>query len=95
MANFEDRIKDAKFDTYGDTNKKSNNFKLENELTIEITLNEYRELVSKVATSDSRIAKAENDRYERNSENAKLKTEIAELKAKLYETVTSPEEESI
>lgn len=63
----------------------SNNFIAPQEITITITLAEYRELVKKVATRDADIDAANKDRYTRNSENEKLKAEIAELKAKLYE----------
>lgn len=61
------------------------NFTAPQELTVTITLGEYRELVSKVATSDNRIEKAERDKYTRESENKKLTEEVAKLKAELYE----------
>lgn len=62
-----------------------NNFKIENELVVEITLNEYRELVSVKATKDMLVRKAEEDKYSRESENRTLKEENAALKAELYE----------
>lgn len=77
-------VLDKKLDGYsGDNNLK--NFVAPQEITITITLAEYRELVKKVATRDADIDAANKDRYTRNSENEKLKAEIAELKAKLYE----------
>ena len=63
----------------------SNNFIAPQEITITITLAEYRELVKKVATSDADINKANADKYERNNEIMKLKEEVSNLKAKLYE----------
>lgn len=61
------------------------NFTAPQELTVTITLNEYRDLVSKVATAQSRIDEANKNKWERDAENKKLKEEVAELKAKLYE----------
>lgn len=57
----------------------------ESELTVTITLHEYRELVHSVAISDAKIAEAKNDKYERNLENKQLKEENAELKQEIYE----------
>lgn len=77
-------VLDKKLDGYsGDQNLK--NFIAPQEITVTITLSEYRELVQKVATAKSDIDKAEADRYQRNSENEKLRKEVSELKAKLYE----------
>lgn len=61
------------------------NFTAPHELTVTITLNEYRDLVSKVATTQSRIDEANKNKWERDTENKKLREEVAELKAKLYE----------
>ena len=77
-------VLDKKLDGYGgDQNLK--NFIAPQEITVTITLSEYRELVQKVATRQADIDKAEADRYERNSKIDKLTKENAELKAKLYE----------
>ncbi len=57
----------------------------ENELTITITLAEYRALVTSEATKQYDIAKANEDKYKRDSENMKLKEEVDELRARLYE----------
>lgn len=57
----------------------------ESELTVTITLHEYRELVHSVAISDAKIAEANNDKYDRNLENKQLKEENAELKQEIYE----------
>ena len=77
-----DVLLDKKLDRYGFDN---NDFLAAGELTVTITLSEYRKLVKDCATAQTRIDKAESDRYERNSENEALKKENAELKAELYE----------
>lgn len=68
-----------------DYSEDKNNFTIENELTVKITLNEYRELVSVKATKDMLVKKAEEDKYSRENENKSLKEENAALKAELYE----------
>ena len=62
-----------------------NNLKADKELMVEITLNEYRDLVSKVAISQSAIDKANSDKYERERKIEALEKENASLKAELYE----------
>lgn len=77
-----DVILDKKFDDYG-CNK--DNFVASGELTVTITLGEYRKLVEQCATAQQRIDKANEDRYSRNSENESLKAENCRLKSELYE----------
>lgn len=77
-----DVILDKKIDRY---NFESNDFLAAGELTVTITLSEYRKLVKDVATAQARIDKAEADRYERNRENERLTEENNKLKAELYE----------
>lgn len=69
-----------------------NNFVAENELTVTITLNEYRELVGGMATKKADIDKANAEKYSREAEikhlgeeNSKLKSEIYELKKAIEE----------
>ena len=57
----------------------------ENEITITITLAEYRALVTSEATKQYDIDKANEDKYKRDSENKMLKEEVDSLRAKLYE----------
>ena len=66
-------------------NDDANNYTGEKEITVTITLNEYRELVSVKATKDVLVKAAEKDKWERESENKALKEENARLKAELYE----------
>ena len=77
-----DVILDKKLDRYGFDN---NDFLAAGELTVTITLSEYRKLVKDVATAQARIDKAEADRYDRNRENERLTEENNRLKAELYE----------
>lgn len=63
----------------------ANNYVAEGELTITITLAEYRELVASHATKQHDIAKANEDKYKRDDENRMLKEEVEALRAKIYE----------
>ena len=63
----------------------SKNFAIDGELTVTITLCEYRELIKTAATKDEAIKKAEAGRWDRENEIKKLKDENAALKAELYE----------
>lgn len=68
-----------------DYSRNLDNFTAPQELTVTITLNEYRKLVSANATASSDIEKANKDKYTREMENKNLKEEVAALKAKIYE----------
>ena len=61
------------------------NFIAPQEITVTITISEYRDLVKRVATAQTDVDKANADKCKREDENRKLKEEVAELKAKLYE----------
>lgn len=82
MAEIEETLLKKKLDDYS---SQLEDFQAENELLVEITLNEYRELVKEKALKDYKIKEAENDRYTRNCENEKLKREIEVLKSRLVE----------
>lgn len=79
-----DVVLDKKLDGYG-IESKLQNFIAPKEITVTITLAEYRDLVSRCATAQADIDTANRDKYTRNSENEKLRAEVSELKAKLYE----------
>lgn len=77
------------FSHYGNS---TNNFVANQELTVTITLNEYRNLIGEVAKTTAKIDEANKDKYTREEENRKLKEEICRLKGQLYEkTVTESE----
>lgn len=75
-------VLEEKMDAYS---KNLDNFTAPQELTVTITLNEYRNLVSANATAQADIKKANDDKFERNCENGRLNKEVAALKAKIYE----------
>ena len=62
-----------------------NNYFGGGEITVTITLSEYRELVSIKAVNDKLVNDANKDKYSRESENQRLKKENDELKSELYE----------
>lgn len=61
------------------------NFIANQELTVTITLNEYRNLIGEAAKASAKIDEANKDKYTREEENRKLKEEISKLKGLLYE----------
>lgn len=77
-----DIVLEKKLDDYS-ANK--NDFLAAQELTVTITLREYRDLVTNCATKEADISKANTEKWEYKSECEKLKEEISELKEKLYE----------
>lgn len=77
-----DVILDKKMDGYG---FKKEDFKAQGEIMVEITLGEYRSLVSGVSTKEKDINDANKDRYERESEIKNLKQQVEALKAENYE----------
>jgi len=69
-----------------------NNFVANQELTVTITLNEYRNLIGEAAKATAKIEEANKDKYTREEENRKLKEEVSRLKGLLYEkTVVATE----
>lgn len=63
----------------------ANDYVAENEITVTITLAEYRDLIKSHATRQHDIDEANNGKYNRELENKKLKEEVECLRAKLYE----------
>ena len=77
-------ILDKKLEGYVSSSE-LHNFIAPQEITVTITISEYRELVKRVATAQTDIDKANADRWTREDENKKLKEEVLALKTKLYE----------
>lgn len=70
---------------FGNYGSSDNNFVANQEITLTITLNEYRNLVEADAKTRNSIDKANSEKYKAQSENEKLKKEICELKDRLYD----------
>jgi DNA-binding protein H-NS len=77
------------FDDYNNT---KDNFVAAQELTVKITLNEYRNLVESKAKSQARIDEVQHDKYERIQKIDNLKEENAILKDRLYKLASSEDE---
>lgn len=84
MEDIVQTLMSKKLDSWGSN---LNDFKVEKELTVEITLNEYRELIKSKATKETDIEKANKDKYTREEENKKLKKQNKELESKLFEYI--------
>lgn len=84
-VNVTSTILDKKIGSY---DWKANDFVAENELTITITLAEYRALIASEATKSYDINKANEDKYKREDENRRLKEEVDRLRARLFEIQT-------
>lgn len=80
-----DLVLDKKLDAARYEGGDLKNYVASQEITVTITLSEYRNLVAEKATKDSDIKKAENDRYERNQKIAELEKANETLKAENYE----------
>lgn len=76
------KLAEKKVDNY--YNGSSDNFALEGEIVVTITLSEYRTLIKEVATKEYDIKKANQDKYERDCRNKALESENAELKQRLF-----------
>ncbi|EIL3010534.1 TPA: hypothetical protein ACU2IV_000264 [Staphylococcus pseudintermedius] len=70
---------------FGNYNLSEDNFVANQELTVTITLNEYRDLISEKAKSKQKIDEARNDYYKERDKNRKLEEEVKNLKQKIYE----------
>ncbi|EIE3644935.1 TPA: hypothetical protein I1629_001590 [Staphylococcus pseudintermedius] len=69
---------------FGNYNLSEDNFVANQELTVTITLNEYRDLISEKAKSKQKIDDARNDYYKERDKNRKFEEEVKSLKQKIY-----------
>ena len=83
------RVIKMKTDEYS-SNK--DNFEIDGELTVTITLNEYRNLVSVSATKDLLVKQAESEKYTREQENRALKEQNEKLKGENYDLLQKLQE---
>lgn len=70
-------VLDKKLESYG----KNNNFVAPRELTVTITLDEYRDLVSSHAKSSAEIDELRSEKWKLAEENKKLKDTLSALKS--------------
>lgn len=77
---FTDTIRNKKLENYS---FEENNYIIPEEITLTVTLREYRDLVSKCAAADALIKRAEENKWLREKENKELKEEVAELKSQI------------
>ena len=82
--------KNKKTESYG---FEKNDFVAPSEITVTITLGEYRSLITKAATADEAIRKAEADKYSRDADNKRLKEMVEALRAELYDLQKRAEKE--
>lgn len=85
-----DLILNKKTESYG---FEKNDFVAPSEITVTITLGEYRSLITKAATADEAIRKAEADKYSREADNKRLKEMVEALRAELYDLQKRAEKE--
>lgn len=85
-----DLILNKKTESYG---FEKNDFVAPSEITVTITLGEYRSLITKAATADEAIRKAEADKYSRDANNKRLKEMVEALRAELYDLQKRAEKE--
>lgn len=76
----QDVVLDKKLSDYG----KNDDFIASQEITVTITLREYRELVSNNATREHEINKANSDRYERETKIKTLEQRVKTLEDENY-----------
>ena len=69
------------FGTFGNP---ENNFVTNQELTVTITLNEYRDLVKQTALADKKIREAESEKYDAQRDVKHLSEENSNLKSEIY-----------
>ena len=82
-SRIESTLIDKKLNTYADGTER--NFILTSEITVTITLAEYRTLVQNDATRKQSIDKANEDKYSREQQNKTLAEENARLKGENYD----------
>ncbi len=75
-----------------DYSSNKNDFHVEDELMVTITLSEYRELVTVKANKDILVSQAEKDKYQREQENKTLKEQNDKLKGENYDLLQKLQE---
>ena len=87
-VNITETILDKKLDGYG---VNLNNYVASTELTVTITLEEYRNLIACKAIKEHDVEAANKGKYEREAENARLKAEVDSLRLQIFEMTMGSE----
>ena len=80
MAEAEETLLSKKTNNYS---SKLENFQTENELMVEITLSEYRELITKNSIAEYKAEEAKKEKFKKDKENEILKKEKRQLEMEL------------
>lgn len=86
------KILEEKLNSY--PSSQINNFVVSQELTVTITLREYRELIENKASADKRIHEEYTKRIETERENKELRKRIEKLSTKLLEDDNTEEQQN-
>lgn len=70
---------------FGGYNNNEDNFVAEQEITVTITLSEYRKLIKENAVSDKEISKKNSELYDLERKHRELNDEMSKLKEKLFD----------
>lgn len=79
-------VLDKKFEDAYYYDNRLDNFKAPHELTVEITLREYRHLIATKAAHDGEMSKARKDTHDLNDQLKELQRQYNELKNKFLAT---------
>lgn len=74
---------------FGDYNQSEDNFVANQELTVTITLQEYRSLIKACAISDNKYNKLQSEKWDADRELEKVKNQLGEANSKLAQIQTT------
>jgi len=74
---------------FGDYDQSEDNFVASQELTVTITLHEYRNLIKAYAISDNKYDKLQSEKWEIDRELKKVKDQLGEANSKLAQIQTT------
>lgn len=73
--------------------QKAKNFSIPSEITVTITLEEYRDLVTKVAKTDYEMEKIKNDYWAEKTKKEELQKEAEQLRIKLSNLIIANDDD--
>ena len=78
---------------FGDYGQSENNFVASQELTVTITLQEYRNLIKACVLSDNKYDKLQNEKWKIDRELEKVKDQLGEANSKLAQIQTTTKDD--